>query len=148
VEKRYRSQTPPRARGHNPSAIDFGKTQLSILQTYRDDFGKYAKRAQLDLIQKVFQTAPAMVGQTYKCSQIDRESQIRDIKIALQLLEKAGVVTRVLSTSGHGLPFLKDASQAEVDFLTNDGYEIIPVEVKSGKTGSLKSLKLFFARTP
>src|SRR3989338_8809142 len=27
-----------------PATADFGKTHLSILQTYRDDFGKYAKR--------------------------------------------------------------------------------------------------------
>jgi hypothetical protein len=200
-----------------PASVDFSKTHLSILQTYRDDFGKYAKRSRLDLLQKVFQTAPSLVGQVFKYSHVDRNSQSRDVKGALQLLEKAGIVTRVLSTSGHGLPFLKDAdeknfkvifldvglmqkscgleadialatdflqinagavaeqvvgqellaqqdpheepalfywsrekrgSQAEVDFLTARGQEIIPVEVKSGKTGSLKSLKIFLQEHP
>ncbi len=35
------------------------------------------------------------------------------------------------------------ASLAEVDYVISDGPEVIPVEVKAGKTGSLKSLHLF-----
>lgn len=201
----------------NPADADFGRAQLTILQTYRDDFGKYARRARLDLLQRVFQTAPSFVGQVYKYSRVDGESQGREVKAALRLLEKAGVVAKVLSTSAHGLPFLKDAdekkfkivfidvglmqkscgleaeialsadflqinagavaeqfvgqelmaaadpyeepalfywdrekknSQAEVDFLISRGREILPVEVKSGKTGSLKSLRLFLKEHP
>lgn len=37
------------------------------------------------------------------------------------------------------------SSQAEVDFLTTAGSKIVPIEVKSGTTGRLKSLKLFMA---
>lgn len=36
-----------------------------------------------------------------------------------------------------------DGGQAEVDFVVNVGSKIIPVEVKSGATGSLKSLRSF-----
>ena len=34
-------------------------------------------------------------------------------------------------------------SNAEVDYLTQKGETIIPIEVKSGSTGSLKSLRVF-----
>lgn len=34
-------------------------------------------------------------------------------------------------------------SRAEVDHVVNIGTEIIPLEVKAGKTGTLKSLRLF-----
>ena len=37
----------------------------------------------------------------------------------------------------------KPNSQAEVDYLWQTGSRVIPVEVKSGKTGTLKSLHLF-----
>ncbi len=37
----------------------------------------------------------------------------------------------------------KPGSSAEVDYLVSQGREIIPVEVKAGKTGTLKSLHLF-----
>lgn len=37
----------------------------------------------------------------------------------------------------------RKTSNAEVDYLISEGSTIIPVEVKAGKTGSLKSLQLF-----
>lgn len=37
----------------------------------------------------------------------------------------------------------KKHAAAEVDYVINEGVEIIPVEVKAGKTGSLKSLHVF-----
>lgn len=37
----------------------------------------------------------------------------------------------------------KKNSQAEVDYVTNIGGKIVPIEVKSGKTGRLKSIKQF-----
>lgn len=196
----------------NADSLQFQETQLSLLQTYRNDFGKYASRAEITYLQKIFNTAPSLVGQIYKYSHVDPDTQARELKNALHLLAQANVITKILSTSGHGLPFLKDAqekkfkiifldvglmqracgldgalattkdfisinsgavaeqfvgqqlltcrnphetpelffwsrakksSQAEVDFLTSWQTHIIPIEVKSGKTGTLKSLKLF-----
>ena len=40
------------------------------------------------------------------------------------------------------------SSQAEVDFLTTIEGRVLPVEVKSGKTGRLKSLRLFLKEHP
>ncbi|VAW11817.1 hypothetical protein MNBD_BACTEROID05-316 [hydrothermal vent metagenome] len=37
----------------------------------------------------------------------------------------------------------KKSSTAEVDFVINIGSKILPVEVKAGQTGTLKSIKLF-----
>lgn len=37
----------------------------------------------------------------------------------------------------------KKNSSAEIDYLTSIGSKIIPIEVKSGKTGKLKSLKIY-----
>lgn len=190
---------------------DYQEQQTLLLQTYRSDFGKYAKsQFQTSCLQKVFLTAPRMVGDRYKFSEVDRDTSSRDLKEALFLLEKAGVLYRVLSTSSHGLPFQtnenkfkiifldvglmqracgldkeiamsddfmainagavaeqivgqellaysnpledrslhfwvrdKKSSQAEVDFLISCGSKIIPIEVKAGSTGSLKSLRIF-----
>ena len=36
-------------------------------------------------------------------------------------------------------------SSAEVDYIITHGQHVIPVEIKSGKTGSLKSLHLFLS---
>lgn len=42
----------------------------------------------------------------------------------------------------------KSTSQAEVDFVINDGPEIIPIEVKSGGIGHMKSLMVFLDEKP
>lgn len=188
------------------------RIQTALLQTYRSDFGKYAKISQHKYLQKVFDTAPRMVGQRIKYSNIDPDTRSRDLKNALNLLALAGIVKPIYSTKASGLPlgaqineqrfkinFLdvglmqnscglqgrlstaedfmqinagavaeqfvgqelvaysdrhlqaslyfwareKKGSMAEVDYVINIGSEIFPVEVKSGKEGKLKSLRMF-----
>ncbi|MBF0493375.1 MAG: ATP-binding protein [Deltaproteobacteria bacterium] len=195
----------------DPHSKNYQDQQTLLLQTYRDDFGKYAKsRLQISNLQKVFLSAPRMVGQRYKFSEVDRESPSRDLKEALFLLTQAGVVHRVSAASSHGLPFQvndnkfkiafldvglmqracgldvdialsedfmainagavaeqvvaqeliasadpheerplyfwardKKNSQAEIDYLVTLGAKIIPIEVKAGSTGALRSLRIF-----
>jgi uncharacterized protein len=188
--------------------------QAAILQTYRDDFGKYANLAKHKYLQKVFDAVPRMTGQKFKYSRVDDQAQSRDIKDALDLLERAGVIYRICrSAASHGpVSFLADDryfkvlfldvglmqyacgltqelassgdlldvyrgavaeafvgqellacqdkfkkpelhywareeknSSAEVDYIVQSGSEIIPVEVKSGTTGTLKSLHIFLS---
>lgn len=188
------------------------RLQAGLLQTYRADFGKYAKETQHKYLQRVFDAAPRLVGQRVKYSSIDADAKSRDLKNALHMLALAGIVRPVLATSASGLPlgaqineqkfklnFLdvglmqnacglqadlavqkdfmqinsgaiaeqlvgqelrayadrytpgdlffwardKKGSSAEVDYVTTVDSQIIPVEVKAGKTGVLKSLKSF-----
>ena len=190
------------------------RVQNSILQTYRDDFGKYANIAHHKYLQTVYDKVPGMVGTQISYQKIDAEFRSRDLKNAIVLLEQAGVVKRIFATSASGLPlsatlqekkfklhFLdvglvqrkmglnalqlldddimklnagalaeqvvaqelltyqdifsapelffwasdRKNAQAEIDYvLTIDG-RIVPLEVKSGATGHLKSLHLFLA---
>jgi hypothetical protein len=86
------------------------RIQAAIAQTLRDDFGKYAKQARMSHLQKLFYTIPKMVGQKFKYSAVDGSVPSRELKQALGLLEKAGIVYRVKQTSGDGLPFEAGAS--------------------------------------
>lgn len=186
--------------------------QTGLLQTFRGDFGKYAKTAQHKYLQKVFDAAPRLVGQRIKYVNIDAEVKSRDLRNALELLTMAGIIYPIYLSKASGVPlgaqiderklklnFLdiglmqnacglqtqisferdfmqinsgavaeqfvgqelrahgnkhqpsrlffwareKKGSQAEVDYVISIGSEIFPVEVKAGKTGRLKSLKLF-----
>ena len=188
------------------------RIQTALLQTYRSDFGKYAKISQHKYLQKVFDAAPRMAGQRIKYSNIDPDTRSRDLKNALSLLTLAGIVRPIYLTKALGLPlgaqineqrfklnfldiglmqnscglqgrlsieedFLqinagsvaeqfvgqelaaysdrhqqvglyfwareKRGSMAEVDYVINIGSDIFPVEVKSGKEGRLKSLRMF-----
>lgn len=186
--------------------------QTLILQTYHDDFAKYAAKTKHKYLQQVFQKAPGLVGKQIKYSEISSEMESRYLKDAIAALNKAGVLITIKSASGAGLPlntyanekkfkllFLdvglvrrasklemellltedimllnqgalaeqwvgqellayqdcfdepelfywfrdKKSSMAEVDYLTSFGKNIIPIEVKAGKTGTLRSLHLF-----
>lgn len=189
--------------------------QRVIIQTYRDDFGKYAKKIKHKYLQKVFYAIPKLVGNKFKYSNVDIQTQSRDLKEALELLEQAGIAYRVKRTSGEGLPLeanvkerhfkvifldiglmqnicginietlfaedlmgvnagavaeqfvgqeilayqdkFQDASlyywarearnsSAEIDYLITCGSLVIPVEVKHGKTGSLRSMHLYLEK--
>jgi len=78
--------------------------QTALLQTYRSDFGKYAKLSQHKFLQKVFDSAPRLIGQRIKYSNIDSNDKSRDLKNALELLILAGVITPIYASSASGLP--------------------------------------------
>jgi predicted AAA+ superfamily ATPase len=195
----------------NNSFLDGQRVHQRILQAYESDFGKYASLIQHKYLQKIFQKAPAIIGEVLKYSNIDRETRSRDLKPALELLTKAGLLQQVFATTASGLPLsahildhrfklfyldiglLQSATHvdaedfwqkellqinegklaeqyvsqeliacrapfsnqpllywerekggdAEIDFVTSVDSQIIPIEVKAGSSGSLRSLHSF-----
>ncbi|MBP7281532.1 MAG: ATP-binding protein [Leptospiraceae bacterium] len=186
--------------------------QLSLLHTYRNDFSKYAGKVKQKYLEKVFYSIHTMLGKKIRYSEIDRETPSRELKNAVELLESAGVVNKVVGTNNTELPLsyhakdnfykltfldtglslkasgledtiltspnilgvyegglaeqfvgqellaesnpeertklfywerFKRGSSAEIDYLFTYKSEVYPVEVKAGKSGSLKSLKLY-----
>lgn len=184
----------------------------TILEGYKNDFGKYSKLSNYILLQHLFEKMPGIVGKRFKYTLVSRDIRSREIRPALKMLNQAGLTYLVYSSSGSGLPlgalinerkfkilfldvgllqracgldeevFLEDDlikanagiiaeqfvgqelicqgnpydkkniyfwvrvkknSEAEVDFLFTTANQIFPVEVKSGKTGTLKSLRSF-----
>ena len=193
------------------------RAHLSILQTYRQDFAKYAPRIKTDLAERLFLRAPGLVGGRLKFSAIAPDHRAAEVRSALEALEKAGVVRRVIHSAGQALPLATDSnprlaklvlldvglmhaalqidaawvqdpellaihrgavaeqfvaqeiiacapssrepelffwvrealnSQAEVDYLLASGSQVVPIEVKAGASGSLKSLRSFLASHP
>ncbi len=188
------------------------RIQRSIIDTYTDDFGKYSKDSNIKYLQMVFYAAASMVGKKFVYSHVDNSIKSRYLKEAVELLETAGVLTRIRRTNGDGLPLeanVKDNffkllfldvgllhsvngiynetirtenlasifngavaeqfvgqellanqdfykkptlfywareaknSNAEIDYLTSYKSDIIPIEVKSGKSEKMISLKMF-----
>lgn len=188
------------------------ETHQSLLQNYKHDFGKYGNRINFGLLETVFTKSPGTVGSKFKYAAIDRNVNSRDIKKALNLLCKAHILHRVITSSGAGLPLIAHTnekffkilfldvgllqnamgissetymaenilavykgmvteqfigqqllalrehykepelyywqreakgSSAEIDYLWQNKGSVLPVEVKSGKTGTLKSMRLF-----
>src|SRR3990167_7251779 len=185
--------------------------QTILLNTYRNDFGKYAKQSDYKYLQKIFDKTPALLGQQVKYNKIEASMRSRELKEAITCLNNANVVRTVYASSASGLPlqalihekkfkllFLdvslvtratqvsvsqllnedinlihqgaiseqfvgqellvyqdchlepqlyywsrdEAGSQAEIDYLITQESQIIPIEVKSGTTGKLKSMHM------
>ncbi len=80
------------------------EAHASILQTYRDDFSKYATKAELRRIQKIYDFVPKGIGEKFKYVRVDAGEQSRDLRKALDLLTMAKVVRLAYHTDGTGIP--------------------------------------------
>lgn len=191
--------------------------QTIIIQTYRDDFGKYASKVKHKYLEKAFFAVPKMVGKKFVYARVDNTVQSRDLKEAMELLEKAGVVYRIKQTGGEGLPLEANAkeknykasfldiglmqnicglnsdillsndenfikinegavaeqftaqellayldpyripslhywvrearnSSAEIDYVIPHKSFVLPIEVKAGKTGTLRSMHIYLEK--
>lgn len=196
---------------------DPGRAQAihrSILETYREDFGKYTKGAETEKVRRVFDSAPSFMGRKMRWNRVNPAWKSGDLRKAFDQLERAGVVAGVRHSDGLGIPlgvgadesvfkvlFLDGAlaqtamglppldlesfrtarfvnegplaeqfvgqhlrflrpgmrpelhhwlregktGNAEVDFLVQVDDKVVPVEVKSGTAGSMRSLHQFMA---
>ncbi len=189
------------------------QVQGSIVDTYIDDFAKYAQKGELARLQKVYRSLPMFVGRKIQYTKLAGDERSAETRKALDLLVKAKLYTRITHSHCSGLPLRANAEEgvfklaaldcgllnyqlglqwpqvqamderqlvnegalaeqfvaqellagidhtrdpelfywlrearsgnAELDFVVSRGLSIIPVEVKSGKSGTLKSLRQF-----
>lgn len=194
------------------------RIQSQIINTYRQDFSKYASDNRLAHVRTVFDAVPRQLGNKFKYSNVDREARSSSISEALDLLVKAEVAKKIFHSSANGVPLgaerkifdfkcafvdiglalrllgleyatVKQASalelvnhgalaeqfvaqellayrppfdepalyywrreekgsNAELDYVIEHGSKVIPIEVKAGATGRLRSLILFLSEKP
>ncbi len=78
--------------------------QHAIIDTYRNDFVKYAKKNQIKYVNDLFNNIPQQLGKKFKYSEIEGDFRKRELTPALDLLATAGVVHKVTHSSGQGIP--------------------------------------------
>ena len=88
----------------NRDALRSGEVLQSILDTYEDDFSKYAQNRDLALMQSVFRRIPVTAGQKTKYVNLSREAPSRDVKAVLDLFKKAQVCSIVYASDCSGIP--------------------------------------------
>jgi len=204
--------------------LEAAQAHEDIFLSHRSDFSKYRKRLPLESLHAVFDSLTRVAGDTRtKYSNIDKSQRSEALRKALDALDSAGVIRRVVLSHATGLPLSsgEDASvfklipldvglfctqtfgeaesprpvehlfdkwtggdlferrwvgqiaeiivgqslmaqqqaiqklnywlregksnNAEVDYLTQIGTKVVPIEVKAGASGSLRSLHLFMA---
>lgn len=181
-----------------------------LLATFSDDFAKYARHQDQELIRLVFRKSPTLIGRKVKYSEMSPGTVSSSVARALEQLSLARVIHKVIRTAANGVPLSAEenrkffkllfldiglvstmfnvswqvlqedlmmvnqgalaeqwvgqelisslnahqtpclnywarearSSSAEVDYVIA-GRQAVPIEVKAGKSGSLKSLHLF-----
>ncbi|MDN3506103.1 MAG: AAA family ATPase [Simkaniaceae bacterium] len=184
-----------------------------LIEGYRQDFQKYAKKHQIKYLERLFTQIPRMVGEQFQYKNIDQDFKKRELSPCLDLLCKANIIHRIFHSPGQGIPLgaeinlnwfklifidvalcqailgfdlstwflepglefinrgaiseafigqellcygqpskkldlyfwrrIQRGSSAEIDYLHESEKKIIPIEVKSGHNGRLKSMHLF-----
>ena len=195
------------------SIVAASRVQREIIDTCRDDFAKYAPRADPACLDAVLLSAARTIGDQIKYTNLDRGHAGPTNRRAFDTLRKARLIHKIASCDPSGLPLGASAddrrfkaalldvgllqtlcrvpvelelrerdllaiyrgalaaqfaaqeliacggdlfywarnargSSAEVDYLAIRDGRIVPVEVKSGASGSLRSLHLMLATYP
>ena len=103
------------------SLIEVNKIQHNLINTYRDDFAKYAGRIDIQRLDEILRAIPSLLGKKFKYSQVNQHIQAQSLKNALSLLEKAQLCTLVKQSAATGLPLNTHDKQR--------GFKVILVDI-------------------
>lgn len=99
---------------------DCRQMQEDIILTYEEDFSKYKKRVNPDLLRVTMRGVCHQIGEKLTFKQISSDYRSYQIREALRLLALAGIVTPVVATSGNGVPLDAEADENRIKMLFLD----------------------------
>lgn len=85
------------------------EVQDDILNGYENDFPKYRKKVDPALLRQTMRTAAVLATKKFIYAQVPGDYKSSDVKKALDMLAKAGIIIPVIHSSANGLP-LEDGS--------------------------------------
>ena len=203
---------------NTPSLEALAEVHNNLINTYQDDFAKYAGKLSTTYLAEVLHAVPRLLTKKFVYSQVDPAARHESLKQALNLLLKARLCHKVQSASANGIPLgaevnakifkvilidvglvstmlglrphqfsnIEDilvinkgalaeqvvgqllrllspfyvepalyywnreltGSSAEIDYLIQDNLRLVPIEVKAGVEGKLRSLHQFMSEKP
>lgn len=80
------------------------EVQKELVETYRADFPKYAKKHQLKYLDILFNQIPHLIGNQFKYTSIHGEYKKRELAPCIDLLRRANVVHQITHSAGNGIP--------------------------------------------
>lgn len=87
------------------------QVQDDILTGYEDDFPKYRKKVDPQLLRQTLRSVALQVTQKFVCSQVPGEYKSADVKKALDMLTRSGIVIPVTHSNANGLPLGNEIEQ-------------------------------------
>ena len=95
----------------NQDFIRCQEIQDDILTGYEDDFPKYRKRVNTDLLRATLRSVASQIGKKFVYAEVGNGYKASDIKKALELLYMAGLIIPVTYTNANGLPLGGEADK-------------------------------------
>lgn len=123
------------------------RIQGDIVLTYEDDFSKYKKRVNPDLLQTTMRGICHIPGEKLSFKKISNDYRSSQIREAIRLLSLAGIVTPVISTSGNGIPLDAEANEKNMKVLFLDSGLLLAVLHLEGNL-SRQLIELIMAGSP
>ena len=94
--------------------------QDDIVVTYEDDFPKYRKKIDPTLLRNTMRSAAVQATKKFVYSAVEGDYKAAEVKKALNLLTKAGIVIPVTHTDANGLPLGSEADKSYQKMLLLD----------------------------
>ena len=129
---------------------DFLKCQQvhqDIILTYEDDFNKYGRRVNPELLRLTLHGVCHQIGQKLTFSRISEGYRSAQIREALNLLTLAGLVIPVVGTSANGVPLDAESDEKRAKYLFLDSGLLLAILHLNGQLGH-DLIKLIMTATP
>ena len=129
---------------------DFLKCQQvhqDIILTYEDDFNKYGRRVNPELLRLTLHGVCHQIGQKLTFSRISEGYRSAQIREALNLLTLAGLVIPVVGTSANGVPLDAESDDKRAKYLFLDSGLLLAILHLDGQLGH-DLIKLIMTATP
>ena len=129
---------------------DFLKCQQvhqDIILTYEDDFNKYGRRVNPELLRLTLHGVCHQIGQKLTFSRISEGCRSAQIREALNLLTLAGIVIPVVATSANGVPLDAESDEKRAKYLFLDSGLLLAILHLDGQLGH-DLIKLIMTATP
>ncbi len=94
--------------------------QTGILETYRSDFGKYARRSQIKYVRLLFDSLCLQLGKKFQYAHVSQDVRSRELSQALDLLEMAGIVHKVYHSNANAMPLEAEINRKKFKVLFFD----------------------------
>lgn len=129
---------------------DFHKCQRvhnDIILSYQDDFSKYKKRVDPELLRCTMRGVCHQIGSPLTFSQVPGGYRSAQIREALRLLTLAGLVIPVVASAANGIPLDAESDESRCKYLFLDTALLLNVQELDGHS-SKQLIDLIMAGTP
>ncbi len=94
--------------------------QQDLFRGYRDDFGKYSRHTDIEVLDQVYNRVPGITCKWFKYSKIENHLRTEKVKVAISKLRDAGLIYQIFSTSANGIPLAASMNHKKFKLLFLD----------------------------